>query len=46
VVEVATPEEAAMMFGKLPAPVKVLWHLIGQRRYHRYITSVRGGQLV
>jgi len=45
-VEVATPEEAAMMFGKLPPPVKVLWHLIGKRRYHRYITSVRGGQLV
>ncbi len=45
-VEVATPEEAAMMFGQLPPPVKVLWRLIGKRKYRRYITSVRGGQLV
>jgi hemerythrin-like domain-containing protein len=43
-VEVATPEEVAMMFGQLPPPVKVLWHLIGKRKYRRYITSVRGGQ--
>ena len=41
-VEVATPEEAAMMFGQLPPPVKVLWHLIGKRKYRRYITPVRG----
>jgi len=45
-VEVATPEEAAMMFGRLPPPVKVLWHLIGKRTYRRYITPVRGGKLV
>lgn len=45
-VEVSTPEEAAMMFGSLPPPVKVLWHLIGKRKYRRYITSVRGGHLV
>lgn len=45
-VEVATPEETAMMFAKLPPPVKVLWHLIGKRKYRRYITSVRGGQPV
>lgn len=45
-VEVATPEEAAMMFAQLPPPVKVLWHLIGKRKYRRYITPVRGGQLV
>lgn len=44
-VEVATPEEVAMMFGKLPPPVKMLWHLIGKRKYRRYITSVRFGQL-
>ena len=43
-VEVATPQEVAMMFGKLPPPVKVLWRLIGKRKYRRYITSVRGGQ--
>lgn len=45
-VEVATPEEVAMMFGELPPPVKVLWHLIGKRRYRRYITPIRGRQLV
>ena len=44
--EVSTPEETAMMFGKLPPPVKVLWHLIGKRKYRRYIRSVRGRQLV
>lgn len=44
-VEVATPEEVAMMFGTLPSPVKVLWHLIGKRKYRRYITPVRGGRL-
>ena len=44
--EVATPEEAAMMSGTLPTPVKVLWHLIGKRKYRRYITLVRGRQVV
>ncbi len=44
-VEVATPEEVAMMFSQLPPPVKVLWHLIGKRKYRRYITAVRGRQL-
>ena len=44
-VEVATPEETAMMFGKLPAPVKVLWHLVGKRKYRSYITPVRGGSI-
>ena len=45
-VEVATAEEVAMMFGDLPLPVKVLWHLVGKRRYRRYITPVRDGQPV
>lgn len=44
-VEVAAPEEAAMFLGELPPPVKVLWRLIGKRKYRRYITSVRGAQL-
>jgi hemerythrin-like domain-containing protein len=42
-IEVSTPEEAAMV---LPPPVKVLWPLIGKRRYRRYITPVRGGPTV
>jgi hemerythrin-like domain-containing protein len=45
-VEVATPEEVAIMFATLPPPVKVLWRLVGKRKYRRYITPVRGGQLV
>ena len=45
-VEVATSEETAMMFSTLPPPVKVLWRLVGKRKYRRYITSVRGRQLV
>jgi hemerythrin-like domain-containing protein len=45
-VEVATPEEAATMFGTLPRPVKVLWNLIGKRKYRRYMGSVRGGLTV
>ncbi|MBD8871038.1 hemerythrin domain-containing protein [Nocardioides donggukensis] len=45
-VEVATAEEVAMMFGGLPPPVKVLWRLVGRRKYRRYIAAVRGAQLV
>ena len=45
-VEVASPEEAAMMFATLPPPVKVLWRLVGKRKYRRYIAPVRDGQLV
>lgn len=42
-VEVATPEEVAMMFDTMPPPVKVLWRLVGRRKYRRYITPVRAG---
>ena len=42
-VEAATPEEAATILSTLPAPVTLLWHLLGKRRFRRYITSVRGG---
>ena len=35
-----------MMFGGLPPPVKVLWHLFGKRNYRRYITAVRGAQVM
>ncbi len=40
--EVATPAEAAAMMANLPAPVKVLWALIGKRRYRRYAAAFRG----
>jgi hemerythrin-like domain-containing protein len=45
-VEVATPDEVAMMFGALPPPVKVLWHLVGKRKYRAYIGAVRSGHHV
>ena len=30
------------MMANLPAPVKVLWALIGKRRYRRYAAAFRG----
>lgn len=39
--EVATPAEAAAMLATLPAPVKLLWALVGKRRYRRYVTELR-----
>jgi hypothetical protein len=40
--EVASPAEAAAMLAPLPAPVKLLWRLIGKRRYRRYAATFRG----
>lgn len=42
--EVARPEEAAMFMGKLPAPIRLMWRVVGHRRYKRYIRSVRGAR--
>ena len=40
--EVATPAESGAMMGGLPAPVRILWALMGKRRYRRYVASFRG----
>jgi hemerythrin-like domain-containing protein len=40
--EVATPDEAAKMLAGLPAPIKIIWRLVGKRKYNRYIDNVRG----
>jgi hemerythrin-like domain-containing protein len=40
--EVASPAEAAAMLGPLPGPIKLLWRLVGKRRYRRYTESFRG----
>jgi deazaflavin-dependent oxidoreductase (nitroreductase family) len=40
--EVATPAEAAWFIGELPVPIKLMWRLLGRRRYRRYIARVRG----
>src|SRR5690606_2908406 len=40
--EVATAEEAAWFTGGLPAPIRVMWRLVGRRKYGRYIAGGRG----
>jgi hemerythrin-like domain-containing protein len=40
--EVASPSEAAAMLSTLPAPIKLLWRLVGRRRYRRYAEGFRG----
>lgn len=40
--EVATPAEAAAMLAPLPAPIKLLWRLVGKRRYRQYAEAFRG----
>ena len=40
--EVASPDEAAAMLGPLPAPIKLMWRLVGTRRYRRYTEAFRG----
>ncbi|MEJ2856834.1 MULTISPECIES: nitroreductase family deazaflavin-dependent oxidoreductase [unclassified Saccharothrix] len=39
--EVTTPQEAAEFTANLPTIVKVMWRLVGRRRYARYIRRVR-----
>ena len=38
----ADPTETARMQAGLPTPIKVIWRLIGRRRYQRFIAEVRG----
>lgn len=40
--ETAHPDEAARMLAGLPAPVRLVWRLVGRRRYERFLRSVRG----
>lgn len=44
-VEVATPDEAALMLGELPAPIRLLWKVAGKRQYRNYVGRVRGRPL-
>lgn len=43
VLEDADPAERALLLGVLPAPVRVIWHVIGRPRYVRHIRRVRAG---
>ena len=38
----ASPTEAARMLAGLPAPIKVIWRLVGRRRYQRFMAKLRG----
>ncbi len=38
----ASPAEADRMLAGLPAPIKVIWRLVGRRRYLRFMATVRG----
>src|SRR6185295_15245459 len=38
----ADPDEARRMLAGIPAPVKLLWTLVGRRRYERLLSQVCG----
>jgi len=38
----ASPTEASRMLAGLPAPVRIVWRLVGRRRYERFMARVRG----
>ncbi len=40
--DVATPEEATWFIGDLPLPIKLMWRLLGRRKYARYMQRVLG----
>ena len=40
--DVATAEERVWFFGRLPLPVRLVWRLVGRRRYDRHMAEVRG----
>ncbi|WUI02576.1 hemerythrin domain-containing protein [Spirillospora sp. NBC_00431] len=42
VLEDASPAERAALLSVLPAPVRVIWHVIGRPRHARHIRRVRG----
>ena len=39
----ATPDRRAMFLGHIPAPIHLLYKLVGQRQYHAYVTRVTAG---
>ena len=40
--DVTTREEAAWFTGDLPLPIKLMWRLLGRRKYARYMQRVKG----
>jgi len=43
ILEDTTPDERALMLGVLPRPARLVWALVGRRRYARHIARVRRG---
>jgi hemerythrin-like domain-containing protein len=41
-ISTATPDEARRMLAGIPAPIRVIWRLFGQRKYDRFMADVRG----
>ena len=41
ILEDATPEERRYFLSKAPAIGRVLWRLVGQRQYRRYVQKLR-----
>ena len=39
---VASPTEAARMLAGVPGPIRVIWRLVGRRRYQRFMVDLRG----
>jgi hypothetical protein len=44
--EETTPEERAAMLGRLPTPARLLYRMVGQRRYDKEIAHLRAGVTV
>jgi hypothetical protein len=42
VLEDATPREQAWFLSEMPPPARLLWRLIGKRRYARRVRAIRG----
>lgn len=43
ILEDATPAERQAMMAQLPAPARILWRAVGQRRYRRAVGKIRAG---
>ncbi|MEI5098507.1 hemerythrin domain-containing protein [Streptomyces sp. PmtG] len=42
ILEDATAQERAEFLGRLPAPARLMWHLVGRRQYRREMNRIRG----
>ncbi|MGC0418041.1 hemerythrin domain-containing protein [Embleya sp. AB8] len=42
ILEDASPDERAEFLGRLPAPARLVWRVVGRRRYAREVRRIRG----